>query len=282
MPIFEEPNLSQDSLKVAFQSIIATMMDNTMGQTLYDESFNKEIHWITHSLYGAFVPNQIFKGPHFERQFVSLFGKALKSLAAAAAPQGIGYAETDKRIDGLVKQGRLRRIAEILNRLEFRGEGRVEPNWDEELAYILAGRGEDLPVTVIADVYAMDTQSGERLAFELKAPLPNNDITKVSKEKILKLHCMEPKQVDGAYFALPYNFYGTRENFSWGFPSKWFNMQQDSVVLIGNEFWERIGGAGTYKAFIDAVNESGLECKTRIYQEYLGIEPPDEVIRELL
>ena len=42
----------------------------------------------------------------------------------------------------------------------------------------------------------------------------------------------------------------------------------------------RIGGMflinplGTYKAFIDAVNEIGKEYKDRIYREFLGIEPP--------
>ena len=52
-------------------------------------------------------------------------------------------------------------------------------------------------------------------------------------------------------------------------------MKEDEVVLIGNEFWERIGGIGTYQSFIEAINEIGLEYKQRIYREYLGIEPPE-------
>ena len=51
-------------------------------------------------------------------------------------------------------------------------------------------------------------------------------------------------------------------------------MKNDEVVLIGNDSWEKIGGLGTYKAFIDAVNEIGEEYKNRIYREFLGIEPP--------
>ena len=114
----------------------------------------------------------------------------------------------------------------------------------------------------------------KKYAFELKAPLPNSDQTKVSKEKILKLYSMEPRQVDGAFYALPYNPFGKRENYSWAFPARWFDMKNDEVVLIGNEFWEKIGGLGTYKAFIDAVNEIGKGYKDRIYREFLGIEPP--------
>ncbi len=39
-------------------------------------------------------------------------------------------------------------------------------------------------------------------------------------------------------------------------------------------FEKKIGGTGTYTAFIDAVNEIGAEFKDRIYREFLGIEPP--------
>lgn len=51
-------------------------------------------------------------------------------------------------------------------------------------------------------------------------------------------------------------------------------MKEDPVVLIGDEFWEKIGGLGTYQVFIEAVNEVGKEYKDRIYREFLGIEPP--------
>jgi hypothetical protein len=91
---------------------------------------------------------------------------------------------------------------------------------------------------------------------------------------------MEPAQIDYAYYALPYNPYGKREKYNWGFPNRWFNMREDEAVLIGDEFWERIGGAGTYRAFIDAVSEIGKEYKERIYREYLGIEPPSDAIDE--
>lgn len=50
-----------------------------------------------------------------------------------------------------------------------------------------------------------------------------------------------------------------------------------SAILIGNEFWEKIGGLGTYRAFIDAVNEIGANYKAIIYKDYLGIEPPPDV-----
>ena len=49
------------------------------------------------------------------------------------------------------------------------------------------------------------------------------------------------------------------------------------VTLIGDEFWDKIGGRGTYKSFIAAVNEIGPKYRERIYREFLGIEPPPNV-----
>jgi hypothetical protein len=154
-------------------------------------------------------------------------------------------------------------------------QARVKPNWDREIKYVLEGQGNLIPVTVMCDLYVEDIANNKKYAFELKAPLPNSDQTKQSKEKIFKLYSMEPVAIDGAYYALPYNPYGEKSNYKWSFPMRWFNMLEDEVVLIGDEFWDKIGGSGTYQAFIEAVNEIGANYREQIYKEFLGIEPPD-------
>lgn len=268
----------KQNMKMAIQDVVKAMMDRVMERVLVSDPFIEEEHRAKRPLYAALVPDEIFKGSHFERRFVTPFGNAWQSLAVVAANAGLGHGVVSHRIDGVVKAERLRRITEVLNRLEHaeKGKRKIQPDWDAELSYILAGGGENIPVSVICDVYAEDVENNKRYAFELKAPLPNSDQTKVSKEKILKLYSMEPCQVEEAYYALPYNPYGTKEHYSWSFPARWFNMREDRVVLIGEEFWEKIGGLGAYKAFIEAVNEIGQEYKDRIYREYLGIEPPPD------
>ena len=91
---------------------------------------------------------------------------------------------------------------------------------------------------------------------------------------MLKLLAMNPKQVEHAYYALAYNPYGKKKDYKWTFPMRWFNMHEDESVLIGNEFWDLIGGEGTYKTFITEVNKLGKEYRGRIYKEFLEIEPP--------
>jgi len=275
---------SSADIREAIQTVIRSMMDRVLHKVLNEDPFLPDKFRDEKPLYAALVPDEIFKGSHFERRFVTPFGKAWQDLAVVAAASGLGHGETERRVSGLIREGRLQRIAEVLNRLEhdsrpdrFRSTDRIRPDWSRELEYVMAGGGVDYPVDVICDVYAEDVRSGLRYAFEIKAPLPNSDITKVSKEKILKLHAMEPRLVDGAYFALPYNPYGTRSAYSWSFPARWFDMRHDEVVLIGDEFWEKVGGTGTYQAFITAVNEIGLSYRERIYREYLGMVPPDDM-----
>ena len=268
------------TMKKTIQKVIIDLMERVMSKVLETDPFIPDEHKAKKPLYAALVPDEIFKGAHFERRFVTPFGKVWEKLAVVAAETGLGRGVLSHRIDGTVKAERLRRISEVLNKLEHskgRGKKKTRPDWDTELAYILKGGGDKIPVSVICDVYAEDMANNKKYAFELKAPLPNSDQTKVSKEKILKLYCMEPLQINEAYYALPYNPYGRKEDYGWSFPARWFNMKEDKVVLIGEEFWDKIGGLGTYQSFIEAVNEIGGEYKERIYREFLGIEPPDSV-----
>lgn len=270
--------MSNLAMKEAIQTVIRELMDRVMERVLYTDPFIPEKHWAKKPLYAALVPDEIFKGSHFERRFVTPFGHVWEKLAIVAAEHSAGHAEKQVELVGTIKAERLRRINETLNALEHsvRGKKTQKPDWNSELTYIMQGAGEEIPVKIVADVYVEDQKSGKKWAFELKAPLPNSDQTKVSKEKLLKIYAMTEPQVDGAYFALPYNPYGDRKDYAWSFPQRWFDMKQDSVVLIGRDFWQKIGGSGTYQAFIDAVNEISDEYKDKIYREFLCIDPPDK------
>jgi Type II restriction endonuclease, TdeIII len=209
---------------------------------------------------------------------VTPFGGVWEKLAQVVAQEAHGHCALGHSIGGVVGSESLRRIQEVLNKLEHsaKEDDKIKPNWAKELKYIKSGGGDPIPVNVTCDIFIHNEESDTKYAFELKGPMPNSDQTKVSKEKIFKLLAMSPKQVDYAYYALPYNPYGKKAEYKWVFPMRWFDMHNDESVLIGNEFWDLIGGAGTYKSFIKEVNKLGKEYKERIYREFLGIEPPPD------
>jgi len=73
-----------------------------------------------------------------------------------------------------------------------------------------------------------------------------------------------------------------KERIAEGIKAIWFNMQSDSSVLIGEEFWNLIGGEGTYQTFIDEINRLGETYRNRIYREFLCIEPPETAMLPVL
>lgn len=212
------------------------------------------------------------------------FGGVWEKLAQVVAQEAHGHCSIGHSISGVVGSESLRRIQGVLNNLEHNEKGveRIKPNWSKEIGYIKAGGGKPIPVNVTCDIFIHNQETNTKYAFELKGPLPNSDQTKVSKEKMFKLLAMNPKEVDFAYYALPYNPYGKRKDYKWTFPMRWFNMHEDEAVLIGNEFWDLIGGEGTYKTFITEVNKLGKEYRERIYREFLEIDPPQNFDESLL
>lgn len=280
----KQDTANYENVSEAIRDIVQTMMDKVMDRVLITDPFVVETHHANKPLYAALVPDEIFKGSHFERRFVTPFGTAWEKLAVAVGSVYHGSCTKGTRVDGTVGKESLRRIQEVLNRLEHgtKGEKKCKPNWEEELKYVLDGGGEPIPTSVTCDILIKSERTGKTYSFELKGPLPNSDQTKVSKEKMFKLLAMEGHPIDGAFYALPYNPYGKRENYEWSFPARWFNMKEDPCVLIGEELWDMIGGEGTYKHFIAEINKLGVHYKERIYREFLGIEPPVGYDKEAL
>ncbi len=274
----------QERVALAIKEVVSSMMNRVMENVLIKDPFLKDKHRASKPLYAALVPDEIFKGSHFERRFVTPFGSVWEKLAQVVAVEAHGNCLMGHSIDGVVGSESLRRIQEILNQLEHnkKGDEKIKPDWDKEIKYIKKGGGEPIPVSVVCDIFIHNEETKTKYAFELKAPMPNNDQTKVSKEKMFKLLAMKPKQVDHAFFALPYNPYGKKEDYAWTFPRRWFDMQRDKSVLIGDEFWELIGGEGTYNNFIIEVNLIGKEYRERIYREFLEMEPPTDFDQDLL
>lgn len=267
---------TQTDIGKTVRNVVQTMMDRVMNRVLVEDPFIEEMHHARKPLYAALVPDEIFKGSHFERRFVTPFGTVWEKLATEVAKTYHGSCEQGYNVEGTIGETSLRRIQEVLNRLEHGagGQEKARPNWGKELAYVRAGGGKPVPVSVTCDIFISSKRTGQRYAFELKGPLPNSDQTKVSKEKILKLLAMNEHPVDSAYYALPYNPYGKREQYAWAFPQRWFDMAHDCCVLIGDEFWDMIGGTGTYQLFIHEVNKLGAGYKERIYRDFLRIDPP--------
>ncbi|MCM1503890.1 MAG: TdeIII family type II restriction endonuclease [Muribaculum sp.] len=264
-----------DNVSAGIRKVITELMDSVMNKVLIVDPFVPEEHHAKKPLYAALVPDEIFKGSHFERRFVTPFGSAWERLAQVVALSHYGKCSLQASVEGNILDGRLKRIQEILNAEDHatKGKDKRKPDWEADLAYVLKGKGNPIPTTVVCDLLVEDVADQKKYAFELKAPLPNSDQTKVSKEKLLKLMAMDCRPIDQAFYALVYNPYGKKERYEWSYPKKWFNIQKDQCILIGDELWDFLGGKGTYQRFIEEINMLGTHYKEQIYKDYLHIEP---------
>ena len=153
-------------MKKEIQSVIRDLMEATMDAVAKNPFVPSE-HQVAKPLYAALVPDEIFKGSHFERRFTTRFGTVWEKLAVVAARNALGDAEQGVAITGTIRRERSVRITEVLSELEHNHSRK--PNWDEELRYILSGEGSEIPVSVTCDLVATNVTTGEKMAFELKS-----------------------------------------------------------------------------------------------------------------
>ncbi len=67
---------------------------------------------------------------------------------------------------------------------------------------------------------------------------------------------------------MPYNPYGdSRADYRWSIARKYL---PDDAVLIGEEFWDLIGGKGTYRALLSIYEEVGEGMRQEILEAIAG------------
>ncbi len=95
-------------MKSEIQTVIQELMERVMVRVIEEDPFIPEKHHAKKPLYAALVPDEIFKGSHFERRFVTPFGHVWENLALVAAKHGFGKCIREQMISGTVKEGRLK------------------------------------------------------------------------------------------------------------------------------------------------------------------------------
>ena len=79
-PAIGETVFSDPKVKAAVEDVIISMMDRVMEKVLVTDPFDKDRFRREKPLYAALVPDKIFIGSHFERRFVTPFGKVWERL----------------------------------------------------------------------------------------------------------------------------------------------------------------------------------------------------------
>ena len=197
----------------------------------------------------------------FERSFSTSFGqRVIEEIAKIVAlSNGATSAERQKVTNATLDTAYVEAIDDHIR--ELRGGHPMD--WNSTLAAIrgTTKSGTNKTFRIISDLWW--NKDGVDNYMSIKTVKPNIDQTAVAKQDCLHLVLSNPDC--NAYFGLPYNPFGeNKEDYSFNPPMGIFDFKHDSVVLIGADMWDTIGGAGCYREILSIAEQVGVETKEKI------------------
>lgn len=168
-------------------------------------------------------------------------------------------------VGGVISKDQQGVISTIVNELR---NGERKANIEQEIIEVLAAsseKGTFQKAGNIADFYML--RDGVEYFFEIKTVKPNIDVFEKSKHKLLEWIARKRKHTR-VYLAFPYNPYHP-EPYSRFTETGMMNHPHD--FLIGEEYWDLIGGKGTFQSLLETFDEVGKEFKDRLKEKFKEI-----------
>jgi hypothetical protein len=238
--------------KEAIEGILRSCIDRTLERTKEAKTFRP--------FHEALLTKELIAASAFERSFSTSFGQGpieeiSQILALADGAESVRQKEV--RVD--ITKGAEDEITRILKALR---DGDGKPDWKKEIDRVLAlKKGDHIQVRILSDLWIK--KDNKEAFISIKTVKPNIDQAEKAKHDMLMLKAHNPDYV--TYFGLYYNPGGPkREDYNWSIPGKIFDMKKDECVLIGQEYWDTIGGKETYKNLLEVFEKIGNETREKL------------------
>ena len=164
-------------------------------------------------------------------------------------------------IGGVLSREQKSVINDIVRKLRNKEE---KVNHDKEVQLVLSATPKDGTAQNegrIADFYMF--RDGLEHYFEIKTVKPNIDVFTKSKAKLLEWVARRRKIVK-VFLAFPYNPYHPK-------PYERFTeqglLERSKEFLIGNEYWDFLGGTNTFDELLDLFDSVGKDYKDKIKEK---------------
>lgn len=244
-----------------YRDIIATEFRNCVINTiqrLNNAETNRPFH-------AALLSDEALFWSRFERSFSTSFGQrvveeisrivALSGGAAQATRQKRTVVNLDVAVDVAITQ-HMNAIRSVRT-----------SDWQSTINDInsVQRTGKLLTQYVTSDLWWV--KDGINHYMSIKTVKPNIDQTSVAKQDLIRLKSADPNCK--VYFGLYYNPYGeARTSYAHNPPMGIFDFHHDEVVLIGRDYWDTLGGAGTYDIILSIAREVGAETRAMMQDLY--------------
>lgn len=240
----------------SIKEILRTCVSNAISRT------NKRVTNNTSPkpFHQALLTEEIVKISSFERSFSTSFGQGPIEEISELVAQTNGF-QTERQKENFlsVYKGAIDEVERLSSALR---SGRQRPDWPAEVRLVSAhDRGAVEVRRVISDLWLK--KDGVESFLSIKTVQPNLDQSEVAKKDMLLLKANNSQHQ--VFLGLYYNPGGPqRSDYNHSVAQKIFDMHQDTCVLIGQDYWDFLGGPGAYDALLRIFSEVGNETRSML------------------
>ena len=202
----------------------------------------------------ALVPGITLLG---ERSFSTRLGNLHEKIAAEVAKEVHTDVRQPHDLSGAIPVLSREFITQRIGALERR---QAQPDAHYEREQILGHFGNEVNASTRIDLYVR-TDLGEEHYFEIKSAKPNKGQCIEMKQRLLTALAIRRDGSARTWWGVPYNPYG-RGEYRHVYPLAFFDFE--SEVMLGEPFWNFVGGDGAYDELIDVYREVGEEFAGRL------------------
>lgn len=195
----------------------------------------------------ALVPGITLLG---ERSFSTRLGNLHEKVAAVVATEAHEQVQQPHDLAGSIPVLSREFITQRIGQLEHR---RARPDAEYEREEILRHFGNEVGESTRIDLY-LRTHEGEEHYFEIKSGKPNKGQCIEMKQRLLTALAIRRRESAHTWWGVPYNPYG-RGEYRHVYPIAFFDFEHE--VMLGEPFWEFVGGEGTYAGLLAVYREVG-------------------------
>ena len=206
----------------------------------------------------SLLPDGILRISEFERSFSTRLGSSFEECARMIASANHAQAVRGYRLTGTISAAAVKRIEHFNNETSSGGMHTPYLKMVDEVV-MASGKGGGENRQCIADLF-IETKTGEEFYFEIKSPKPNKGQCLEATSRLLHIQAITHQKYPRAraYYATAYNPYGTeKSSYRHSFLVNYMDIRDQ--VLIGSEFWNLVGGDGTYEEILQIYQEVGRE-----------------------
>jgi len=265
------PGATRDAIKEQVRSMLLRKLGSIPAPVRSANAFRplseRDPTGLIKPFHQLLFPEGLLRAWEFERAFSTTLGSSFEVTARLLGETQFEHAQNGLVVEGPVSPAARSAVDDILRDVKRDGMQTAYSRLVEQVvtSYVgTAGNTERIRV----DLY-LRSHSGDEVFFEMKSPKPNKDQCIGTTEKLLLVHAVKragPPRVR-TFYAMPFNPYGFDvRDYHHSLATQYLDIGEQT--LIGQQFWDFVGGRGAYGEVLEIYGEIGEELKTQIRQRF--------------